>query len=176
MTKVKWVHSLSAGVEKMLFPALIESPVPVTNARGVFKRSLAEFAVLGILYFSKRVRRLVDNQRTHKWEDFYVDFLRDKIMGVVGYGEIGRECAILAKALGMKIYATRRRPEQSANDPILDRIFPSSGLQEMLGEVDVLLAAAPLTPRDQAHAWRHRISSNEAVGHRNQCRARSCHR
>jgi phosphoglycerate dehydrogenase-like enzyme len=145
-SKVKWVHSLSAGVEKVLFPAFIESPVPVTNARGVFKRSLAEFAVLGMLYFSKRVRRLVDNQRARKWDEFSVDFLRDKIMGVVGYGEIGRECAILAKALGMKIYATRRRPEQSANDPILDRIFPASGLHEMLGEIDVLLAAAPLTP------------------------------
>jgi phosphoglycerate dehydrogenase-like enzyme len=146
VTKVEWVHSLSTGVEKMLFPALIESPVPVTNARGVFKRSLAEFAVLGMLYFSKRVRRLVDNQRAHKWDDLSVDFLRGQIMGVAGYGAIGRECATLAKALGVKIYATRRRPEQSANDPILDRIFPSSGLHEMLAEIDVLLAAAPLTP------------------------------
>src|SRR5689334_2551784 len=42
---VRWVHSLSAGVEQVLFPALIESPVPLTNARGVFKRSLAEFAL-----------------------------------------------------------------------------------------------------------------------------------
>ena len=56
---VRWVHSLSAGVENLLFPELIESPVPVTNARGVFKRSLAEFAVMGVLYFYKQVRRLV---------------------------------------------------------------------------------------------------------------------
>src|SRR5581483_6978416 len=41
--KVKWVHSLSAGVEPLLFPKLVESSVVVTNARGVFKRSLAEF-------------------------------------------------------------------------------------------------------------------------------------
>lgn len=144
--QVRWVHSLSAGVEKLLIPEFIESPVPLTNARGVFKRSLAEFAVLGMLYFYKRVRRLVDNQREHKWDDFLVDWLRGKIMGVVGYGEIGRECAMLAKALGVKIYATRRKPELSAQDPILDRIFPSTQLHEMLKEVDVVLAAAPLTP------------------------------
>ncbi len=144
--QVKWVHSLAAGVEKLLFPGLVESAVPLTNARGVFKRPLAEFAILGMLYFYKRVRRLLESQRAHRWDDFYVDWLRGKIMGVVGYGEIGRECAMLAKAVGVKIYATRRKPELSKDDPILDRIFPASGLHDMLREVDVVLAAAPLTP------------------------------
>jgi phosphoglycerate dehydrogenase-like enzyme len=119
--------------------------VPLTNARGVFKRSLAEFAVLGMLYFSKRVRRLVDNQRAHKWDDFSTEFIENKIMGIVGYGEIGRECALLAKALGVKIHAVRRNPDRSANDPLVDKIFASSEMPKMLGELDVLLAAAPLT-------------------------------
>jgi phosphoglycerate dehydrogenase-like enzyme len=144
--KVKWVHSLAAGVDKLMVGGLAESPVPVTNARGVFKRPLAEFAVLGMLYFYKRVRRLVESQRAHRWDDFLVDWLPGKVMGVVGYGEIGRECARLAKALGVKIHATRRKPELSKDDPLLDRVFPATGLKEMLHEVDVVLAAAPLTP------------------------------
>ncbi len=142
---VKWVHSLSAGVEKLLFPELSEHPVIVTNARGVFKRSLAEFVIAGMLYFYKKIRRLVENQRGHRWDDFLVDWLRGKTMGIVGYGEIGRECGLLAHALGVKIYATRRKPELSASDPILDRVFPSAGLKDMLKEVDVVVAAAPLT-------------------------------
>lgn len=142
----EWVHSLSAGVEKVLYGDFIESRVPLTNARGVFKRSLAEFAVLGILYFTKRVRRLVDSQRAHKWDNFSTEFLENKIMGIVGYGEIGRECALLAKPLGVKIYALRRNPARSANDPLLDKIFAADGMSKMLAEVDVLLAAAPLTP------------------------------
>jgi phosphoglycerate dehydrogenase-like enzyme len=144
--KVRWIHSLSAGVEKLLFPALIESDIPVTNARGVFKRSLAEFAVLGMLYHYKRVRRLVDSQKAHKWDDFSTRFVRDRVMGVVGYGEIGRECAILAKGMGAKIHAVRRNPERSKNDELLDRIFPPDELGSMLAGVDVVLAAAPLTP------------------------------
>jgi phosphoglycerate dehydrogenase-like enzyme len=143
---VKWVHCLSAGVEKLLFPELIESPVPVTNAKGVFKRSLAEFAVLGMLYFYKHVRRLVESQRAHQWDDFKVEWLPGTTMGVVGYGEIGQECARLAKALGVRVYATRRKPQLSQGDPILDRIFAADQLHEMLGQVDVVLAAAPLTP------------------------------
>ncbi len=144
--KVRWVHSLSAGVEKVLIPDFIDSAVPLTNARGVFKRSLAEFAVLGMLYFTKRVRRLVESQRAHKWDDFSTEFLENKIMGIVGYGEIGRECALLAKPLGVKIYAVRRNPSRSANDPLLDKIFASADISKMLGEIDVLVAAAPLTP------------------------------
>jgi phosphoglycerate dehydrogenase-like enzyme len=154
--KVWWIHSLSAGVENLLFQELVDSPVVVTNARGVFKRSLAEFVVLGMLYFYKRVRRIIESQRAHKWDDFLVDWLPGKTMGVVGYGEIGRECAMLAKAVGVKVYATRRNVELSANDPILERVFAPARLTEMLSEVDVMVAAAPLTPQT-----RHMISEAE---------------
>jgi phosphoglycerate dehydrogenase-like enzyme len=144
--KVRWVHSLSAGVEKLLLPAFAESAVPLTNARGVFKRSLAEFVVLGMLYFTKRVRRMVENQRARKWDNFSTEFINNKVMGIVGYGEIGHECALLAKPLGVKVYAARRNPQRSSNDPLLDRIYPSENMPEMLHEIDVLVAAAPLTP------------------------------
>jgi phosphoglycerate dehydrogenase-like enzyme len=153
---VKWVHSLSAGVEKFMVPAFIESPVPLTNARGVYKRSLAEFAILGILFFYKRVRRLLESQKAHHWDEFKVEWAPDKILGVVGYGEIGRECALLAKALGMKIYAVRRKPQQSSSDPILDRVFAPAELHEMLSQVDAVVAAAPLTPET-----RHMLSDAE---------------
>jgi phosphoglycerate dehydrogenase-like enzyme len=143
---VKWVHSLSAGVEKLLFPELINSEVPLTNARGVFKRSLAEFVVLGMLYFEKRVRRLIENQRAHRWDDFKVGWLPSKVLAVVGYGEIGQECARLAKSLGVVIHALRRNPELSKGDPILDRVFPPSELRTMLGLADFVVAAAPNTP------------------------------
>src|SRR3974390_3136798 len=37
---VRWVHSMAAGVDKLLFPELVESEVPLTNGRGVFSASL----------------------------------------------------------------------------------------------------------------------------------------
>lgn len=153
---VKWVHSLSAGVDKVLFPELMASDVPLTNARGVFKRSLAEFAVLGMLFHYKKARRLVENQRQHKWDDFYVRFVNERVMGVVGYGEIGRECAMLAKGLGVKIYALRRNHGKSEGDPILDRSFKLDELKQMLPQIHILLCAAPLT--SETH---HMISDPE---------------
>src|SRR5580704_17869083 len=50
-TRVRWVHTLSAGVEHVLSPEIIASPVPLTNGRGVFRRPLAEWAVGAMLYF-----------------------------------------------------------------------------------------------------------------------------
>jgi phosphoglycerate dehydrogenase-like enzyme len=71
--------------------------------------------------------------------------LRGKSMGVVGYGEIGRECAVLGHALGMKILALRKNADRSRGDPIIERIFKPEELLLMLAETDVLICAAPLT-------------------------------
>lgn len=154
--KLRWIHSLSAGVEQVLFAALVESSVPLTNARGVFKRSLAEFAVLGMLWFAKGVPRLLDQKRAHRWETFMVDWVAERSVAIVGYGEIGRECALLAKALGARILATRRRPELLDSDRVVDKAYPLSELHRMLSEADFVVVAVPGTPET-----RHMISAPE---------------
>ncbi len=145
-TRVKWIHALSAGVEKVLSPELVASPVPLTNGRGVFGPALAEFSIAAMLFFAKDLRRLVRQQEAARWEQFDVAFLRNQALGVVGYGGIGREVARLAHALGMKVSAVRRRATESESDPILERSFPREQLTEMLGLSDFVVAAAPLTP------------------------------
>ncbi len=143
--RVKWVHSLSAGVENTLFPELIASPVPLTNARGVFKRSLGEFAIASVLYFAKDLRRMVRNQEGGRWEPFDVEEIHGRTMGIVGYGEIGRAAAERGRALGMKIVALRRRPELSSNDPLVDKFYSIEQRAEMMAISDYVIAAAPLT-------------------------------
>jgi phosphoglycerate dehydrogenase-like enzyme len=146
--RVKWIHALSAGVEKVLSPELIESPVPLTNGRGVFGPALAEFAIAGMLFFAKDLRRLIRQQEAARWEQFDVAFLRGQTLGVIGYGGIGKETARLAHALGMKVLALRRRAAP-ADDPLLERSFMREQLTEMLSLSDYVVAAAPLTPETQ---------------------------
>jgi phosphoglycerate dehydrogenase-like enzyme len=131
--RVRWVHTLSAGVDKILWPELIESPVPLTNARGIYKDSLAEFALAAILFFAKDLRRLVRSQEAGQWDQFDVHFVRGKVLGVVGYGEIGRESARLAEAIGMRVVAARR----SGASP--------NQLRELLEASDYVLLSTPLT-------------------------------
>ncbi len=146
MPKLRWVHSIAAGVEAVLVPCLRDSDIPLTNSRGVFKESLGEFVVAAILYFAKNLRRMVRNQEAARWEQFDVDMLNRQSVGVVGYGEIGQAAAQRAHALGMKVSAIRRRPELSSDDPILSRTYSIEDRVQMMGDVDYVIAAAPLTP------------------------------
>jgi phosphoglycerate dehydrogenase-like enzyme len=143
--RVKWIHALSAGVDKVLFPELAASPIPLTNGRGVFKDSLAEFTIASILFFAKDFRRLVSSQEAGRWEQFDVVQIRGQVLGVVGYGEIGRETARLAHALGMKVVAARRRAALSASEPDLDRVYPPEKLRELMSVADYIVASTPLT-------------------------------
>ena len=148
-TRLKWVHVLSAGVEKILTPEVLACPAPLTNGRGIFGPALAEFAVGAMLFFAKDYRRLIRQQAAAKWEQFDVPFLRGQTVGVVGFGGIGRETARLAKGLGMKIYALRRRTPSGDSDPLIDRAFAREQLHEMLSVSDFVVMSTPLTPETQ---------------------------
>jgi phosphoglycerate dehydrogenase-like enzyme len=143
--RLRWLHSLSTGVENLLSPAIIASPVPVTNARGVFRRPLAEFAIAACLFFAKDLRRLVHNQEAGVWQQFDIEEIHGRVMGIAGYGEIGRACAEKAHALGMKILALRRRTGLSAEDPLLEAVFPPERLREMLAASDYVVLSMPET-------------------------------
>ena len=144
--RVEWVHSKSAGLDSLLFRALVESRVPLTNGRGVFSQSLGEFAIASALFFAKGFRRLLRNQAAGVWEQFDIEEVRGQTMGIVGYGDIGRACAQRAHAMGMRVLALRRRPELSEGDPYISGVFPLERLLDMMPQCDYVVAAAPLAP------------------------------
>ncbi len=143
--RVRWVHSRAAGLDGILFPELVESPVPLTNGRGVFSQSLGEFVIGAALFFAKDFRRMLRNQAEGRWAPFDVEEVKGQTMGIVGYGDIGRACAARAHAMGMKVLALRRRPELSNGDLFVDRVYSYDGLFEMMPQCDYVVAAAPLT-------------------------------
>src|SRR5229473_1663049 len=143
--RVRWVHSLSAGLDGVLFPALAASPVPLTNARGVFSEILGEFAIGAVLFFAKDLRRMVRSQMAGIWDEFDTVEIRGQSVGIVGYGDIGRAVAWRAHALGMKVLALRRRPELARGDPYVAQAFGADEKHGMLARSDYVVAAAPLT-------------------------------
>lgn len=154
--RVRWVHSLRAGVEKVLFPELIASPVIFTNGRGAYKRQLADFVIAAILFFAKDLRRMITRQEAGLWAPFDPEDVEGTVLGVVGYGEIGRACAERARCFGMKILGLRRRPELSEGDTLPGEIFGPNHLREMLSKCDYVLLAMPNTT-----ATRHLIGKAE---------------
>jgi phosphoglycerate dehydrogenase-like enzyme len=146
---VRWVHSRSAGLDGLLFPALVESPVPLTNARGVYSATLAEFVIGAVIFFAKDFRRLLRSQAAGRWDPFDSEEVGRRTLLVVGYGDIGRAVAQRARALGMKILALRRRPERSAGDALVDEVGSLDERMAFLPRADYVVAAAPLVPESR---------------------------
>jgi len=145
LPKGEWLHCLSAGLDAVLTPEMIQIPTPLTNSRGVYARSLSEFALAGMMYFAKNLNRMRQAQRAQKWEQFDIEELHGKVLGIVGYGEIGRRTAERAKPFGMQVHILRRRPELASGDPLVDRVYGAGELDSLLAASDYLLVSAPLT-------------------------------
>jgi phosphoglycerate dehydrogenase-like enzyme len=173
-----WVHSATSGVERALTPAALARDVLVTNARGVFSRPIAEHVLLMILAISRHLPELLELQRERTWQPLEGRELRELTIGIVGYGSLGKSVASLASAFGARVIALRRRPGESAGaagapdvagapratapdagppddledfpyEATVDRVLGPDRLHELLGESDIVVLAAPLTPETE---------------------------
>lgn len=143
--RLEWIHAMYAGLDRSLFPELVESPIPLTNGSGVFSQSLGEFVILGILYFAKDVSRRIQAKAAHKWDVFDNAEISRQTVGIVAHGDIGRAVARRAKAMGMRVLAHRRNPAPRPGDENVDRVYAAHELHTMLPQCDYVAVTAPLT-------------------------------
>jgi len=143
--KLEWIHAMYAGLDRSLFPELVESPVPLTNGSGVFSQSLGEFVMLGILYFAKDVSRRIQAKSERKWDVFDNAEISRQTVGIVAHGDIGRAVSRRAKAMGMRVLAQRKNTAARAGDADVDRVYGANELHAMLPECDYVAVTAPLT-------------------------------
>jgi phosphoglycerate dehydrogenase-like enzyme len=140
---LRWIHSRPAGVDRLLFPELVDSDVVVTNSRGVFSQALAEWVLAAVLFFAKDLRRLVRSQGEGRWDPFAPELVLGQTAGVLGLGDIGRACARMLRAAGLRTVGLRRRAGES--DPDVDVLLGPDRLADLLGGSDYLVVALPLT-------------------------------
>lgn len=162
-----WVHSATAGVERVLTPASRARGLTITNARGVFSRPIAEYVVAMILAVGRRLPELLELQRERTWQPLVGTELRDRTVAILGYGSIGRTLAAFLTPFGARVLAVRRRPELGTGEagapaalddsegdadpdappvaPRVDRLVGPDELPAVLPEADVVVLALPLT-------------------------------
>lgn len=160
---VEWVHTRSAGIDfissQNLFYKLNAADIQLTNAKGMFSSTLAEYCMLACSYFSKDLPRLMRQKNEANWEQYPVLELRGSTLGVVGFGDIGRASAKLAKAYGMKVLGLKRTVPESFSDECCDEIFDLSGLVEVVKRSDYILVSTPLTEQTRG------LISKEVISH-----------
>ncbi len=148
--RLAWVHSATAGVERLLTVEAAGRALTITNARGVFSEPIAEYTMMMILAVVRRLPELLELQRERTWQPLPARELRQVTIGIVGFGSIGRAVARGAIAFGARVIATRRDPGRvDVGDPVpegIHRILSHEQLPELLAESDFVVLALPLTP------------------------------
>jgi phosphoglycerate dehydrogenase-like enzyme len=140
---LKWVHVAAAGVDKFLFPELIASDTVVTNSRGVFDDAMAEWVLGTVLAFAKDLPHTLDLQRRHEWKHRESERIAGRTALVVGAGSIGRACARLLTAAGLRVRGVGRTARPGDAD--FADIVATTDLDDVLGEADYVVVTAPLT-------------------------------
>jgi phosphoglycerate dehydrogenase-like enzyme len=143
--RLMWVHSATAGVERVLTPAALERGIAITNARGVFSDPIAEYVMLMILAISRRLPQLLELQRERTWQPLEGRAMADITVGVVGLGSIGRRVAELALHFGSRVIATRRQPAAELELRGQAEVLAAEELPELMSRSDFIVLALPLT-------------------------------
>ncbi len=142
--KMKWFQAMSAGVNHLLNTEIVESPVILTSASGIHVTSVSEFVLGLMLMFVKQAPLCFQSKQEKQWRKFSPSVLRSKTVGIVGLGNIGREVARLAKALGMRVLAID--PERGGRARYVEIMLTPDQLRQLLAESDFVVLALPLTP------------------------------
>jgi phosphoglycerate dehydrogenase-like enzyme len=144
LPSLRWLHASSAGVEKLLVPAVVNADFVVTNSAGLFDEPIAEYVAALVLAHAKELPATLQAQADHRWSYREVAAVAGTTMVIVGMGRIGRAVGRLARALGMEVIGVRRSTEPLPDDPPGARV--TSDLAAVAPLADYLVVTAALTP------------------------------
>ncbi len=163
--RLRWVQSPTASLEHYLFPALIEHPCMLSNMRGLFSDVIADHVMGFVLCFARNLHVYLRQQQRGEWsplgdKSYVTNFiaapgtvlpmdrahqhLSDCTLGVVGIGHIGAEILRRASAFGMKLFGVD--PIRESVEGVLETVWRPDRLDELLGQSDYVVIAAPHTP------------------------------
>lgn len=161
--RLRYVHSLAAGVRGALFPEMVASDVTLTNSAGVHSIPMAETVIGGVLVLLRGLDFAFDLQRRATWDKapFVGDASPLRELGdcqvlIVGTGGIGVEVARRMRPFGARCIGIRRRPELGVPDGF-ERVAGPGDIDAELAAADVVILAAPFTSETTGLLDRRRI-------------------
>jgi phosphoglycerate dehydrogenase-like enzyme len=141
--KLKWIMVISAGMEKMPFKEISKKGILVTNARGIHKTPMAEYAISMLLQVLRETKTLLNNQKEHIWDrTVRMQELKGKTMLILGTGAIGQEAARLAQAFGVTTVGVSRSGKSVTH---FDENHQTKDLESLLPHADLVVSVLPST-------------------------------
>lgn len=145
--RLRWVQSVSAGVDRFLTPEFRARNIILTNTSGVHAINIAEHVLALMLAFARHLPQHLAGQRRHEWQhgaernDGPFFELHGQTVLIAGMGDLGSALAERARCLGMEVIGVRRRP--AASSPF--REVATADLLSVLPEADHIVDTLPLT-------------------------------
>jgi phosphoglycerate dehydrogenase-like enzyme len=131
------------GIDNVLTAEVAASDVLVTNSRGVFDGSLAEYVLGLVLAFAKDLRGTWERQRRREWQHRDTERVAGTTAVIVGVGPVGRATARLLRAVGVRVRGVGHTAR--TGDPDFGDVSASTDLIRLLPEADWVVLVAPLT-------------------------------
>jgi len=151
-TNLRVISRYGAGVDQVDLQAAAQQGIAVTNTPGANRIAVAELAI-GLMYALARSIPFVSGAaRNNVWKRAAGWELTDKTLGVVGFGEIGREVAARAQGIGMRVLAY---------DPFWRGDMKGAhkvDLPTLIRESDVITLHCALTPETESLINAERIA------------------
>ena len=148
---LKWVQSVSAGVEAYSFwPEFMASDVQLTNCKVVQGPTIGDHAFALLLAMTRGLHEYIPNKG--EWKSRAdapkgMTELPGMTAVIVGMGGIGTQIAQRAHGFGMNVIGVD--PKDIPVSIFAPTIVPPDRLDEVLPKADVVFVAAPLTPESE---------------------------
>ncbi|MFB6421687.1 MAG: D-2-hydroxyacid dehydrogenase [Candidatus Malihini olakiniferum] len=140
-----WLQSTWAG-----FKPLLASHLPkdyrLSRAVGVFGQPMAQYILAHLLAHEQRLFALQVQQQLKVWDQQLSGFLTNKILLIVGAGDIGAEVAAIMSSFGVTLHGIVNTPRML---PGFERVFGIDSLEQEVAKADYVVSLLPDTTKTQ---------------------------
>jgi D-3-phosphoglycerate dehydrogenase len=140
--RLTFIQSSAAGLDHCLAPSVIESPIVVCSASGLFADQVAEQTMALLLGLLRGIPIFYRQQQKHEFVRRPTDDLHGKRVGIVGMGGNGRRLAQILAPYRVTLRATDYFPEQKPEE--IDALLPHTSLHDLSAWSQILILALPL--------------------------------
>ena len=154
-TRLRIIARHGVGLDELDLDSIRAAGVPVSTTPGANANAVAEATVglaLSVLRHLPRGEAMIKRDRTWKRERLMGRELGRAVVGIVGFGRIGRLAARYFAVFGAQVLVTDIDLEAVAGSP-----WPAVGLEELLRTSDVISLHCPLTPETRHLIDRERL-------------------
>lgn len=145
--RLRWIQSSAAGLDHCLTPEVIDSPIVVSSASGLFADQVAEQTVGLLLGLVRSAPVFFRAQAKREFIRRPTGDLHRKTVGIVGLGGNGTRIAEVLRPWKTRLIATDMFADEKP--ACVDELWPANRLHQLLAESDYVILCAPLNEQTQ---------------------------